>query len=411
MTTSENVPRWKRYLSPRFLVSKVREKGVVWCAHTIWQRVWSRLYRRTRPIRANLWSAYDNIRYSGKKQPDVLYAFYDLAVSPATFDIVSFIVLAELERKEIGCSSLHIVIVPGSAEGFRVGDLETYRRTGAQHYDTEHMRWRLRNVLVPCCWLIPSCQQVTVCTSREEAQSFQASLVKYMFPKGYTVRFPKAHYLLGRIVAAASQGVVLPSIRTSPQARRFVSDWIQLKTAGRKVIAISLRECAYQQDRNSNLEAWGAFARSLNPSIYCPVVIRDTEAAFEPSPSELDGLTVFSEASWNIGLRAALYELSYLNMSVSNGPVVLCLFNRRARCLVFKLLTPSADATTEQFFRSQGFEPGSQFKHATPFQRLVWQDDRLEVIQEAFREMCDTIEAFSKEHEEQWPTTFNLPPT
>ena len=34
MTTSDNVPRWKRYLSPRFLVSKVREKGLVWGLQT-----------------------------------------------------------------------------------------------------------------------------------------------------------------------------------------------------------------------------------------------------------------------------------------------------------------------------------------------------------------------------------------
>ena len=31
---------------------------------------------------------------------DCLYAFYDLEVSPASFDICSFAVLAELERRE-----------------------------------------------------------------------------------------------------------------------------------------------------------------------------------------------------------------------------------------------------------------------------------------------------------------------
>ena len=396
---TDKTPRRKRYLSPRFLADKVREKGMVWCIHTTWHIIWlkvrSSLDLYTRPIRANFWKIPDNIRYRGKKQSDVLYAFYDLAVSPATFDNVKFLLLAELERKEAGCDSLHIVIVPGFYEGFRAGDIETYRRTagrtGGMDYDVDSMRWRLKNILLPCCWLIPSCQQATVCTSREEAQAFQASLVKHMFPKGYTVRFPKENYSLRYFIAAASQGVV-PTIQATPQARRFVSDWIQSKAGGRKVITITLRGCAYEQARNSNFKAWGAFARSLNPSIYCPVVIRDTEAAFKPLPSELDGLIVFPEPPWNIELRAALYELSYLNMSVNSGTNALCLYNRRVRCLTFKMITPLSGATTEEFFRSQGLEPGSQLKHATPFQRLVWEDDRLDVIQEAFREMCERIE-------------------
>lgn len=105
-------------------------------------------------------------------------------------------------------------------------------------------------------------------------------------------------------------------------------------------------------------------------------------------------VTVFPEASWNIELRAALYELSYLNMSVNNGSAALCIYNRRARCLTFKMLTPSCGATSASYFRSQGIEPGSQLKHETPFQRMVWEDDRLEVIQKEFREMCDRIERF-----------------
>lgn len=392
MTRNTNAPYWKRYLSPHFLASKVREKGIVWCTRAFCLKVRSYLDLPTRPIRASLWSAVDNIRYKGKKQPDVLYAFYDLMVSPATFDIVGFLVLAELERKEAGCSSLHLVFVPGPNEGFRANDLEEYRRLGGVDCDIDSMRWRLRNILLPCCRLITSCQQVTVCTSRGEAQAFRASLVRHIFPKGYTVRFPKESHSLGRLVATTSQGIVLPTIRATPQARRFMSDWIQSRSDGRKVITITLRECSYEPYRNSNFKAWGAFARNLDSSIYCPVVIRDTETAFKPLPSELYGLTVFPEASWNIELRTALYELSYLNMFIANGPAMLCIYNRWARCLTFKMLTPSLRVDSARFYRREGLKPGSQLKHATPFQRMVWEDDRLEVIQKEFREMCDRIE-------------------
>lgn len=388
-------PHWKNYLSPRFLAGKVRENGILWCAHAAWIKIRSRINLSTRPIRAKFWSVPDNIRYRGKKQYDVLYAFYDLAVSPATFDIVKFLLLAELEQKRAACDLLHVVIAPGLAEGFREGKIEAYHRAGAVDYDIDSLRWRLRNILVPCCWQIPSCREVTVCMSREEAQTFQASLVKYVFPKGYTVRFPKANYDERYILEATSKGAILPSIQATPQACRFVSDWIHLKAGKRKVITITLRECSWHLDRNSNLNEWGAFARSLDPNIYCPVLLRDTEAAFKPLPSELNGLLVFPEASWNIELRVALYELSYLNMFTNSGPSTLCRLDRQARSITFKLITSTFD---EEYIRySWGIEPGSQLEFQTPFQRLVWEDDRLEVIKNAFREMCNKIERSSIE--------------
>ena len=84
-------------------------------------------------------------------------------------------------------------------------------------------------------------------------------------------------------------------------------------------------------------------------------------------------------------------ELSYLNMFTNSGPATLCRLSQRGRSITFKLITPSG--LTAKFFRSRwGVEPGSQPRFQPPFQQLVWEDDRLEVIQEAFKEMCDRIE-------------------
>ena len=392
MVTRHQVPYW--YLSPRFIVNKVREKGVAVCANTYLELLRSNVCRFTRPIRTKLWSIPDNIWYSNKKQPDVLYAFYDLAVSPATFDIVPFLVLAELERKEVGCSSLHVVIVPGYHDGFRVGNLDMYKQTGTLEYDNDFMHWKLRNLLMPCCWLIPSCKQLTVCTSREEALVLEASLAKHVYPKKErsTIHCPQEGFQHFHLYAAISQGSVLPSIRPTSQACNFVSDWIQMNAGNRKVITITLKEGTYQIERNSNIEDWGAFARSLDPNIYFPVIVRDTESALKPLPFELKGLTIFTEAPWNIELRAALYELSYLNMSVANGPHILCSLNHQTRYLMFKIVTPSWKEVG-----IVGLEPYSQLKFATPFQRFVWEDDNLEVIQREFKDMCDQIERSSVE--------------
>ena len=105
-------------------------------------------------------------------------------------------------------------------------------------------------------------------------------------------------------------------------------------------------------------------------------------------------MLVFPEVSWNVELRVALYELSYLNMFTLGGPSALCMYNQWARSITFKLI---ASPFKEEFFRiTCKFEPGFQPEHFTPFHQLVWEDDRLEVIQEAFREMCGTIERLSE---------------
>lgn len=391
MTTRREVPRW--YLSLNFLTSKVHEKGFIECFHDLLELMQSKLIR-------HLWSIPNNIRNNTNKQPYVLYAFYDLAVSPTSFDIVAFLVLAELEREKVGCSSLHVVIVPGYDGGFRKGALDAYNKTGTWKYDYDYLHWRLRNMLVPCCWLIPSCHQVTVCTSREEAMMLETSLVKHVFPKkgNSTIHHPQENYLYSHIIAAISHGFVLPSIHPKSSACRHVSDWIKTNAGNRKVITITLRECSYEQDRNSNLKEWSAFARNLDPAVYFPVIIRDTESALGPLPPELNGLTIFAEVPWNVELRAALYELSYLNMSASNGPAYLFIFNHLTRYLLFNMIVSSCDVTSEKHFDYIGIKAGSQLKHATPFQRLIWEDDKIEVLQREFKDMCDKIESFSEEN-------------
>lgn len=312
----------------------------------------------------------------------VLYAFYDLGISPVTFDIIQFLVLAEAERRKLGCDSLHVVFVPGPRDGFSPVEVSVYRKLGQPDCDADLMRWRLRNILVPLCWMIPSCRQLTVCSLPAEAMVIE-KMAEYIFPKGYTVLFPKEAYSLFQLTSAHPKGY----IQATPQAKRFVAAALS-RIPRRKIVTISLRNCPYQSERNSNIEAWAEFIESLDLDVYYPIVVNDTWAAFKPLPP-IYGLRVFEEVSWNMELRVALYELSYLNLSVSCGPFMLCVFNSRTRYLMFKMLS---QPNLERFFRSEGLEPGSQYEHAESFQRIVWKDDTLPVIREEFDKMCDKID-------------------
>jgi hypothetical protein len=319
-------------------------------------------------------------------QDNFLCAYYDLATSPVTFDIVKFLVLAELERRHQNCDAIHVVFVPGPNNGFRDDPFTLY--------DGHEKNWRLRNLVIPCCWLLPTCRQLTVCASRLEAQCLERS-GNPIFPADYAVQAPTESYDYIRVDQAAQQNLI-PSLCATSRALAFVQDWLETYAQGRKAVTITLRECVYEQARNSRLQEWGTFATMLNSDEYYPVLIRDTAAAFKRLPDALRGLNVMTDIAWNMELRAGLYEVSYVNLFQNNGPYILCAFNRRSRYInTTQANVQGSGATSDAHFRSQGIEPGiHQNRWSTPLQELVWQQDTADVIYSAFTQMCRQIEHY-----------------
>jgi len=331
------------------------------------------------------------------RRNDVLYAFYDLDVMSASFDIIPFLVLAEKNRIARGLKSLHVIIVPGTQQGFAKGYFEYYQSMtpDKEKIRFAYLEWRVRNILVPCCWLMPSCKQLTVCTSRREAQETENLLADHIFPDRYLVNFPinpnENIYKMG----VTPDNPTIPSLSATRTACDFISEWIDKNCKGKKVVTITLREASYEINRNSNISAWMKFVRSIDQDKFFPVIIRDTEKALHFIPDEMAGATIFSEASWNLEIRAALYEMSYLNLFVNGGPMILSWFNTKCRFLVFKLITESVSTATEKNLNFVGLTIGNQPLYFSKFQKIVWDDDTYEVIRKEFDEMCVKIDECS----------------
>ena len=90
---------------------------------------------------------------------DILYCFYDLSVSPPSYDFFEFMRTAELHRKRYGLDEIYFIFVPGPKEGFRDDSLA---RTISQRHTL------MRNVVVPACWLLPSCKGAYWLQDRDE---------------------------------------------------------------------------------------------------------------------------------------------------------------------------------------------------------------------------------------------------
>jgi hypothetical protein len=325
------------------------------------------------------------------RTPRILYAIYDLAVTPNTFDIIEFLTLAEIERRESQCDAFHLFVVPGPNCGFRAD---------ADVSDLGRQQYVLRNVIQACPALVPTCAGVTVAPTREfverllYVETVAGTGDQLLFPVGYSAHLPFEHYHLWRVIERWQAGNEVPSLQPTPQGLALVDTFLRNRSAGRQILTITLREARFQSTRNSNLEEWGRFVAGLDPRKYAIVVLRDVERVHEPLPAAFAHSLPYPEAVVSIELRAALYRRAYLNLCINNGPSEILRFDRETRYLYFKTITDGVSCTSLAHHRTfHWLEPGDQLPFASPFQRLVWDDDTTDVLTREFDSMVRLIES------------------
>lgn len=316
---------------------------------------------------------------------DTFVLFYDLDVSPITFDFLWALFIAEMRRIEEGLSSIHVVFVPGGNDGLRE-EMPTYDRV----VDLENRRWRLHHILHAACSLLPSCKGITIAPTRKHADLIRLSSGGRFYPDDYHTALPIAHDSkdgFARLRQGAPLGVLFPP----RQALTYIDDWLAKNSKGRRVICITLRNYGYNTARNSNLAAWIEFARSLDPRLYCPVFVTDTDDVMQP-PEALAEMTVFPAAALDLHLRSALYQRAWLNMGVSGGPMAMCWFLANCRYAMLKIRVPNAYVSSDEFLLKYGYSPDEDLPGASPYQRWIWKDDTTDVITRVFKELARLLE-------------------
>ena len=367
------------------LPRKIRKQGMSWA----WQRVGREFLVPTTGWTRWLASARVRLEHYGlrsrggatKADADTLYYFLDLEVCPITYDVVSYLAGADMHRRDLGLSKLHVVVVPGTVQGVRA---ETAQYEAA--IDIEARKWRLHNLVVPLFHLLPSCAGYTMYGSREEALKGLYAHAQHIFPVGYSVNVPNMPLKRLPVEAARAGKKVMPMFRATPKALAYMRDFLEPRAKGRRVVVLNLRNSPSYPVRNSTDANWFAFAHELDRTNWLPVFMMDTNVAMRPPPPELDGFLVCETAPWNSELRLALYELADLTMSIGQGPMELCWLDDHVRYVMFVRRNSSPQATDE-YHRFTGFEVDQNPPYAVPGQRWVWLNDDLPVIRQAFHEM------------------------
>jgi hypothetical protein len=322
------------------------------------------------------WDRMHAPKHPGGADADTMFAVYDLKAGPVTYDFIQFLVLAEKFRRISGRKHLHVVIPPGDHHGFRNFSQRDRMMSEA------HKEWRLRQLLIRACYLVPACIAVTRFRSRGEAKAFLSSLDRdSVFPPAFNLDQPICPYFLAFVMQFATQGPDIRSLAAPPVATALVRRLYRDLAGEKPVVAITLRQSEFQEARNSRMDQWLQFAVSCREKGLFPLFIPDTEAILRGAAVEIGGFPVFTLAALSIGFRAAAYQESWLNMLANGGPYTICLYNARARFSMFKLLVPGIMTASAAYHVGQGLMPGSQLPFAGPLQRLVWEDDSLEALE------------------------------
>lgn len=283
-----------------------------------------------------------------------LNAYYDLAVCPASYDFLSFLLTAERYRLDHDYDNISLYIVSGPNYGFRYDDLPPERI-----FVREKM---LHSIVIGMTNLLPSIVSVTGPVNRDDLYALDD-----VFPTNYTAKKPVALYGHHLNVQAWKHGV-FPLEAPTPIFEKG------------SYVTITLRELDYHPTRNSNRKAWIEAAQYLKDSGITVLFIPDTHS------SPIEGFCVMYKATEDIMIRAQLYAHAKRNFFVNNGPAWLCTAMKDTPCTIFKIFADAAPCVSPEYYEKIGLSKGSQIsrdKHD-----IVWQDDTIDNILDYMKDNC-----------------------
>ena len=320
-----------------------------------------------------------------------LYSFYDLNTVNPTFNFLQYLVLSEFHRMQKGLQYNHICIVPSETN-----KISTILCPDDSTVLTKDLQWRIMTMILPTIFLFDSYSGMTLFNSRDEANNFIHSIPKNVFPQNYRVDFPISTFTTyAPLNKITDEGHILPDLRAHRKACVLVDEWLKNNCFGKKVVTITIRECSYLMERNSNISQYADFISKLNRDQFAVVILRDTERIFSPVPDEFQKLSLLYFNASHLHMRLAIYEKSYLNIGDS-GPIILCFHNKNIRALWVGLDKEFNFQTDNDFIRG-GYRIGENLPFMGPFQKIIWERNS-ETLYEEFLKLSQKIDLMDDIH-------------
>jgi hypothetical protein len=323
-----------------------------------------------------------------------LLGICDLACVPLTFDLVSFLAVCDLARERSGSHWLDVAIIA------QHDDPMPSPRSPNNPVQEKNHRAILRNIAVEGAHLLPSLGNLLLFNSRMEFDSYWRAIGRgrQHFPSAYDPTTPNFLDSEGAPIYGFKQLRIAGRLHTPLAATETdvinARDWLQANVpAGARIVTITLRESPLSPDRNSSRADWAALAAHFSGTGLHFVVVPDFSSIFSGELAASPNVTTCRLAPLSLGFRAALYQEAWMNMMVGTGPAVLCYLNARCNFISARIgIDPGSDAA--EMLRSHGLQHGQSFEEGKPLRRLVWEEDRSDVL---IRELAAALSAAGPE--------------
>ena len=305
---------------------------------------------------------------------DRLYCFYDLAVSPCSYDFFQFLVLCEQQRIRDGFGEIEIIFIAGPNKGYREDNIRTFEQNDQM----------FRNVLLPGCQLLPSIKATRFESDRRRI-TINDLPTDSIFPLGYSINQPIPDYMYNGIVASHFIGEKPVRFVAPDYALNSIESYLKNNNFHeKKLLTLTTRELKREDEsglRSINHKAWENFFKGLDQDQWQPIIIRDTSATFSNKPLFSD-IPEIDLASHHLHLRCAIYQKACVNLCKPNGPGFLSLFGSKPM-VEFIELDDNVIAMSESWYKTNlGMSVGSQFPLTEKNKIVFWGKESAEIISE-----------------------------
>ena len=376
MTTSGNIPSRKRYLSPRFLIGKMREKGVVWCLKVAIAKV-SRGVRgyANRLIKRISW-VFPSMRFllcpAAQSEKRVL-AICDFRTMPYTVgELLYFQEMTLISRLEHNVEKVDIVWLcdPNNRARSDQGPPENY-----YHY---------LSPLLPLAHVNPHLGSFMLMDSQEALETYITdNLDRYhIFPPAkdiFGLRFSYREYYKRTQNFYAKHGFV-PHLSCKPSTLLWGRSFIAQEVRPHLPVVVQLRNRGDHVWRNIRPESWLEFFAFCEDRFDVKFIVIGSKEEIDPRFRSLSNVVFSKDYCTTVEQDMALLQISLMYIGPCSGPNLMAWFSD-VPYVIF-----SFETTYVTLPHGSGHLPW-----ATPLQKLVWEPETTELLIDEFTNLFHCI--------------------
>jgi hypothetical protein len=158
----------------------------------------------------------------------------------------------------------------------------------------------------------------------------------------------------------ASKPYDFKGLRATVQGKKYIKQYLSSMGIEKKIVTLVVRSSEYDKARNSDKEELSKFVQYLLNSGFHPIVVPDTDSAFDKETS-FDPRYIFRDCCWNVGLRLALYELSFVSIFGPGGAGAIMLFDSACPCILINTIVEESIISTVDAYAKAGIKKGDQW--------------------------------------------------